>query len=64
MRISRDGDSVDIVKYASGLSKIDFSPSAEVWRDTGFVSPGKSTPNARNQEVLAATRVIAEALAS
>ena len=28
----------------------------------GFVSPGKSTPNARNQEVLAATGAISNAI--
>lgn len=62
MRLAQDGDSADMSMYASNLSKIDFAPSAEAWRDTGFVSPGKSTPNARNQEVVAATRKIAEML--
>lgn len=40
------------------LSQIDFSPNASMWRRTGFVSPGRSTPNARNQEVIAATKAI------
>ncbi len=44
--------------YVSQLRSIDFSPSAEVWRETGFVTPGRSTPNARNQEVIAATKAI------
>jgi DGQHR domain-containing protein len=37
------------------LSHVDFSPSAKIWVDSGFVSPGKATPNARTQELLSAT---------
>lgn len=48
--------------YAEQLRSIDFAPSAEVWRATGFVTPGRSTPNARNQEVLAATKAITRML--
>jgi len=62
LRLSEDGADTSLMDYAVGLSKIDFGPNAKVWRDTGFVSAGKSTPNARNQEVLAATKAIAEAL--
>jgi len=47
-----------------GLAAIDFSPAAPMFRDCGFVSPGKSTPNARNQEVLAASTAIAKAILS
>jgi len=50
----------DIPAFMPGLQSIDFRPAAHIWAATGFVSPGKSTPNARNQEVLAATRKIAE----
>jgi DGQHR domain-containing protein len=63
LRLQEDGEDTALVDYADLLGKIDFGPSAKVWRDTGFVSAGKSTPNARNQEVLAATKAIAEALA-
>jgi len=45
-----------------GLAKIDFSPDAVMFQECGFVSPGKSTPNARNQEVLAASNAIKKAL--
>jgi DGQHR domain-containing protein len=60
MRLSEDGYATDMSEYIEGLARIDFAPNAKIWLDTGFVSPGKSTPNARNQEVLAATRAIAD----
>jgi len=47
-----------------GLSRIDFSPDAPMFVKCGFVTPGKSTPNARNQEVLAASTAIKEAILS
>ena len=62
MRLQEDGETSSVMKYADGLAKLDFSPVAPTWAETGFVSPGKSTPNARNQEVLAATRAIAAAI--
>lgn len=48
--------------FAKGLASIDFSPAAKMFVDCGFVTPGKSTPNARNQEVLAATVAIGNAI--
>lgn len=62
IRLSEDGDFVDPASYEEALSNIDFSPESPMWIDCGFVAAGKTTPNARNQEVLAATRAIAEAL--
>ena len=62
IRLTEDGDFADIDSYGAALAKIDFAPSAPMWIDCGFVALGKSTPNARNQEVLAATRAIANAL--
>ena len=53
-----------VLSLAPAMSEVDFSPRAAAWLDSGFVSPGKATPNARAQEVLAATRVIADALRS
>jgi DGQHR domain-containing protein len=44
------------------LAAVDFSPGAPMWRDAGFVTPGKTTPNARAQEIREATRVLAEHL--
>ena len=62
IRLQEDGASTNLARYREALSRIDFSPGADIWQQIGFVSPGKSTPNARNQEVIAATRAIAEAL--
>lgn len=62
MRLDEDGVTTPISSYAAGLSAIDFHPQAAAWQRTGFVSPGKSTPNARNQEVIAATREVASLL--
>jgi DNA sulfur modification protein DndB len=33
------------------MAKVDFKPGAVIWTKSGFVSPGRTTPNARNQEV-------------
>lgn len=63
IRLQEDGADAPLTKYVDGLANVDFSPTAGVWRDSGFVSPGKSTPNARNQEVRAATDVLADAMA-
>ncbi|MBN0041850.1 DNA sulfur modification protein DndB [Cellulosimicrobium cellulans] len=52
----------DLTEFADSLSKIDFSPDAAIFVNAGFVSPGKTTPNARNQEVHAATIAIKEEL--
>lgn len=45
-----------------GLSQLDFSPTNRQWHKIGFVTPGRSTPNARLQEVKAATELIAKAI--
>jgi DGQHR domain-containing protein len=60
--LTEDGDVVEPASYAHALSEIDFSPESPMWIECGFVAAGKTTPNARNQEVLAATRAIADAL--
>jgi DGQHR domain-containing protein len=44
------------------LGVVDFSPRAELWLQSGLVSPGRTTPNARSQEVLAATDALAKIL--
>jgi DGQHR domain-containing protein len=62
LRLEEDGPAIEVMAYAPGLASVDFSPMAEMWRRTGFVSPGKSTPNARNQEVLAATRELVQVM--
>lgn len=48
--------------FVAGLASIDFSPRAELFKHAGFVSPGKTTPNARNQEVMAATLALRQAI--
>lgn len=45
-----------------GLASIDFKPSSPAFIKVGFVTPPKSTPNARNQEVLAASKVVFDAI--
>lgn len=52
----------DIGELVEPLASVDFRPVAKTWRDTGFISAGKSTPNARAQEVRAATLALAEQL--
>lgn len=45
------------------LGQVPFEPDNALWIDCGFVTPGKSTPNARNQEIVQATnRLAAEML--
>lgn len=41
------------------LAAVDFGPGAPIWRDCGFVTPGKTTPNARAQEIREATQALA-----
>ncbi|TBN57437.1 DGQHR domain-containing protein [Glaciihabitans arcticus] len=48
--------------FSGFLSDLDFSPSADLWIQSGFVSPGRATPNARSQEMRAAAEVIADLL--
>jgi len=48
--------------YTKKLADIDFGPKATIWKKAGFVSPGKSTPNARLQEIQAAAHAVAEVL--
>jgi DNA sulfur modification protein DndB len=43
----------------NGLAGVNFAPTNRLWHDIGFISPGKSTPNARLQEIKAATDAIA-----
>lgn len=43
------------IHLAGTLSTVNFEPTNEIWIKSGFVSRGSSTPNARSQEVLAAT---------
>ena len=57
-----DGRHGRVDAVADGIRSIDFTPNATLWQSTGFVSPGKSTPSARNQEILAATREVARLL--
>jgi DGQHR domain-containing protein len=58
-RHRKEGLPFTLADLSQPLARIDFSPQAELWVSVGFVSPGKSTPNARAQEVLAATNLLA-----
>lgn len=53
-------EGLDAEEMTPGLARIDFSPRNSAWRKVGFVSPGKSTPNARLQEVRAASQAMAK----
>ena len=55
---SRRDEVNDFTVYSESLAEIDFAPTSEIFQSAGFVSPGKTTPNARNQEVQAATNAI------
>lgn len=44
------------------LSRVDFSPTAALWLESGFVTPGRSTPNARSQELHSATQALSRAI--
>lgn len=55
----KQGTSFTIGSLGPRLAAIDFDPEAELWLTSGFVSPGKRTPNARNQEVMRATNLLA-----
>jgi hypothetical protein len=44
------------------ISAIDFSTRSKLFIDAGFIQRGKSTPSARNQEVVSATNAIFETM--
>ena len=48
--------------FAECLERVDFKPSAAIWVESGFVSPGRSTPNARSQEMRAASDALTQQL--
>lgn len=51
----------DPMKYKASLAAVDFAPTSNLFTQAGFV--GRSgTPNARNQEVMAATKSLAAVL--
>lgn len=47
----------------AALKQVDFAPNAELWQESGFVSAGRSTPNARSQEMKSASDMLAMVLA-
>ncbi len=57
-------DSIEsaIEALAKALPTLDFEPYASIWQETGFVSPGHSTPNARSQEMKSASDALASLL--
>lgn len=58
----KQGTAFQVEDLELPLSRIDFRPEADLWQRSGFVSPGKATPNARNQEVVRATNLLTGAL--
>lgn len=49
-------------KLIDSISSIDFSIKSKLFIDSGFIQRGKSTPSARNQEVVSATNAIFETM--
>lgn len=58
--MARDGEE-DPMAYVSSLAAVDFTPTSRLFTQVGFVG-NTGTPNARNQEVVAATRALAKVL--
>lgn len=58
--MKRDGKT-DPMAYKDSLSAVDFTPKSKLFLNAGFIGPN-GTPSARNQEVLAATQALANAL--
>jgi DGQHR domain-containing protein len=56
--------SVLLHPFRDALARIDFRPSANLWVDSGFVSPGRTTPNARSQEMKSASDAVSDMLAA
>jgi DNA sulfur modification protein DndB len=54
--------SASAARYGNALRRINFDPRWHGWARTGFVSPGKKTPNSRNQEMRAAMTLVAQLL--
>ncbi|MER7608468.1 DNA sulfur modification protein DndB [Nocardioides sp. NPDC127503] len=59
----KDDGITDVTKYRKALSKVDFSPTSELFtsEEVNFVGRG-GTPSARNQEVYAATKALRDAI--
>lgn len=58
------GPKISRSRFERGLAEVDFSPRSGSWIAVGFVSAGRNTPNARSQEVLAATDTLTSAIAA
>lgn len=59
----KEDDETDVTLYKSRLADVDFSPASKLFTDpkVNFVG-GTGTPSARNQEVFAATKALANAI--
>jgi DNA sulfur modification protein DndB len=55
---------IKLRNLSPALLAMDFTPKAKLWRKTGFVSPGKRTPNARLQEIKTTAEEVAKMLAA
>lgn len=64
LAFDENGPRISRSQFEHGLSRVDFSPRSGDWVAVGFVSAGRNTPNARSQEVLAATETLASAIAA
>jgi DGQHR domain-containing protein len=60
LRQHQDGVQNNFSKYREPLALIDMRP--ESWYLCGFITPGRTTPSARNQDIQEATKVMARLL--
>lgn len=58
--MTRDDETSPMV-YVNALSTVDFTPTSRLFTQVGFVG-STGTPNARNQEVMGATKALAKVL--
>lgn len=52
------------LKLPKVLERIDFRPAAGIWQESGFIPTGRTTPNARSQEMKAASDSLAQLIAN
>ena len=60
--LKRDGSSARIASYADAVARMDFRPSNREWVRCGFIVEGKTTPQARTQEMRQASIAMTDML--
>ncbi len=60
--LKRDGANARISSYSDSLANINFSPTNRAWVRCGFIVEGKTTPQARTQEMRQASMAMTDML--